>query len=305
MTPKVTIVSSCYNHSRYIIEHLESVRNQDYPNIEHIIIDDASTDDSPMLIERWIADTGHECTFIRHKENKGICASLNESIRLSTGEFWGHVGTDDILPPHRTTAMAGFLRDNPEAPMVTADAIVIDGDGNESELRGERSAFRSYLKLHPAFIEAELGTFRSLFQGNYVPTWLIRRATFDEVGIFDESTRLEDWDMWLRISHLKRIPFIDEPLLFYRWHHANASTKADFMRRAVMEARLLNYERAKSHLEPALLRRVMIDVFRESVINPRSLSNMIAFLQSPARATMFFAMIDYARGFLGYRPGDR
>lgn len=305
MTPKVTIVSSCYNHSRYIIEHLDSVRNQDYPNIEHIIIDDASTDDSLKLIEQWIAETGHECTLIRHGKNKGICATLNESIRLSTGEYWGHVGTDDVLPRHRTTVMAAFLSDHPEELMVTADAILIDSDGNETEVRGERKAFRSYLRFHPAFVEEELGTFRSIFQANYFPTWMLRKSTFDKVGMFDESIRLEDWDMWLRISHVKRIPFIDEPLLFYRWHHSNTSGNREFMVKTQMETRLLNYERAKSHVEPELLRRIMIDLFHESVSNPRNLANLRAFLKSPARSIVFLALIDHVRNFLRYRLGNR
>ena len=70
-----------------------------------------------------------------------------------------------------------------------------------------------------------------------------------------------------------------------------------------MEARLLNYKRAKNHLEPELLRSVMVDVFLESVINSRSFSNLTAFLKSPARSTVIFALIDYLRCILRFRLG--
>ena len=301
MLPRVTIVSPCYNHSRYIIDHLESVRRQDYPNIEHIIIDDASTDDSATLIGNWITETGHSCTFIRHERNRGICASLNESIDIATGEFWGHVGTDDILPANRTTVMADFLCDNPDAPMVTADAVIIDSEGRETEVRGERSAFRSYLKFHPAFEEEELGTFRSIFLANYFPTWLLRRSVFEKVGRFDERLRLEDWDMWLRISDIAKIPFIDEPLLYYRWHSSNASGNNPFMQRQQMLTRTLNYPRAKNHVEPELLRKIMLGQFHDSVSNTKNLANLIAWLKSPARHIVFPALVDYIGNLLAHR----
>ena len=85
--PLVTIISPCYNHSEFIIESLDSIRNQIYPNIEHIIIDDCSKDGSVLRIKEWISKHNYKCLFIQHNINKGISFTLNEGITLAKGEF--------------------------------------------------------------------------------------------------------------------------------------------------------------------------------------------------------------------------
>ena len=295
MPPKVTLVSSCYNHSRYIIDHLESVRRQDYPNIEHIIIDDASTDDSASLIEDWIESTGHSCVFIRNERNIGLCATLNKALQISTGDFWANVGTDDILPVDRTTIMSNFLRDNPNELMVAGDAAFINEEGDLFEFEGERYLFGALTNSDPLYREEYLGTFRGNFINCHIPTWMIRRSTFDIVGGFNEELMTEDWDLWLRISDRRRIPFIMKRLMFYRRHGSNISGITHRMAWDRVRLRLGNYRAAKRHVERDLLRRIMIGEFHEFVSLPRSLSNLMMFLKSPARWIALLGIYDYLK----------
>ena len=74
--PLVSIVALCYNHESYLKETLDSILNQTYKNIQLIIIDDCSKDNSISLIKNWIHKNKVECVFIAHKENRGVCKSL-------------------------------------------------------------------------------------------------------------------------------------------------------------------------------------------------------------------------------------
>jgi glycosyltransferase involved in cell wall biosynthesis len=111
--PLVTIISPCYNHSKFVIESLESIKNQSYPNIEHIIIDDCSSDDSVKKIEDWITANEYKCVFIKHKMNMGISYTLNKSLKTSKGKYWAGLSTDDIAGHDRIEKFVNYLENNP------------------------------------------------------------------------------------------------------------------------------------------------------------------------------------------------
>jgi alpha-1,3-rhamnosyltransferase len=219
----VTVVSPCYNHAQYVIESLESIRAQTYTNLEHIIIDDCSTDNSVSVIEDWIKATGYKCIFIKHEVNKGISFTLNESIRLAKGEFWTPLATDDYIRPERTEKFVEYLLEHPEVNMVVTDAISVDERGTEVERAGTLSFLEFYKRFNPKFSWDDFGTYESLLYGNYIPgSLMMRRSIFETIGFFPEHFKLEDWDMWLRVSREGPIALLNETLTSYRWHPGNS-----------------------------------------------------------------------------------
>jgi len=78
--PMVTVVGLCYNQGRYIIESLECIRQQTYPNLQVILVDDCSKDDSVKVVESWLVEHQLNWIFIKHKQNRGITKSLNEAL---------------------------------------------------------------------------------------------------------------------------------------------------------------------------------------------------------------------------------
>ena len=78
--PLVTVIATCFNHERFVVECLESIRAQTYPNIQLIIADDCSTDGSVPLIRDWLTQTGTVCTLILHQQNQGVCRTRNETL---------------------------------------------------------------------------------------------------------------------------------------------------------------------------------------------------------------------------------
>src|SRR6188474_3378131 len=97
--PLVTVFSLVYNTGKYVIEAIESVKANNYPNIQHIIIDDCSYDGvSTELVSDWIKENNYNCTFIKHEKNQGICRTLNEILRLAKGKYIFGVSDDLIMP---------------------------------------------------------------------------------------------------------------------------------------------------------------------------------------------------------------
>lgn len=298
MRPTVTIVSPCYNHERYVVESLDSIRSQDYPDIQHIIIDDGSTDGSRRVIQEWIDRNEYPCEFIKRDANKGLCYSLNESIERAKGEFWTSFGTDDVMRPHRTSVMAKYLTDNPDAMLVMCDAEYIDGEGRPTTLHGHSTVLRAILSSRPEIrIPEDFGTFESLFGGCHCPSWLVRMSTFAKVGVYDEDLRVEDWDMWLRISQHGRIPYIDEPLIKYRWHGENGSRLVPFMYQQALLTLMKHYHAARERLPQEVVDKVYLRYFHDAIATPRDFSLLWKMLKSPARPVAWKGLAEYFRNW--------
>lgn len=255
--PLVSIVSPCFNHSRFVIESLESIRRQTYQNIEHIIIDDCSTDDSVEKIEGWIKSNNYKCIFIKHEKNKGLSATLNESISISSGEFWSSLATDDIADPVRTEIFIDFFLQKKEYYMICSDCCLI----NEASEKINKNGTSSFLKYYSGYINSfyrdKIGTFESLVEGNYIPgSLMIKKSVFQKIEMFDEHLRMEDWDMWLRISNLHKIGYNDKQLTQYRFHNSNTIGSSYFLESFKTEVLIILYKAKKYCSDKRVLKKI-------------------------------------------------
>jgi GT2 family glycosyltransferase len=99
--PLVSVIATCFNHERYVVESLESIRAQTYPNIQLIVADDASTDGSVELIRDWARETAAVCSFVFHEENQGVCRMRNDALAHARGDYVAGISTDDLWLPDR------------------------------------------------------------------------------------------------------------------------------------------------------------------------------------------------------------
>jgi len=111
--PLVSIVTQVYNTGKEVVEAMESVRSSTYSNWEHILIDDASTDDSVALIESFCSETNYPCTLVKHEVNQGIAATRREIVSLARGEYIATL-SDDLLEPDRLSQDVAFLEQHPD-----------------------------------------------------------------------------------------------------------------------------------------------------------------------------------------------
>jgi len=219
-----------YNHSRFILETLESVKAQVYKNTELIIVDDCSTDDSVAVIDRWLQENRIECTFIRHDKNQGICKSLNDALAVATGKYISMIASDDAWLPDKIEHQVEIMESQPDdVAVLYSDAFQIDEGGRPLPGLIIATYWGSRLPETP-----QGQVLDTLLQGNFIPglTTLVRRSCYEKVGLYDENLPWEDWDMWMRIARRYSFLYSPTPSVKYRV-----------------------YEKSFSHSDPARLAR--------------------------------------------------
>jgi glycosyltransferase involved in cell wall biosynthesis len=200
--PLVTVIACCYNHSAFVVESLESIRQQTYSHVQLIVTDDASTDDSDAVITNWISRYRMPCTYLRHRTNKGICKTLNEGLSHASGKYIAILATDDLWMPDKIEHQVGLMEKLPEkVGVLYSDAIQINEAGAILP--------QYFIEAHTADPPAEGNIFSRLAVGNFIPamTTLIRTSCYESVGRYDEQLCFEDWDMWLRIAQRYHFAF--------------------------------------------------------------------------------------------------
>lgn len=244
--PLVSVIIPSYNHEAYIVECLNSIIEQTYQNIELIVVDDGSKDNTWSTIQSMKEKC--EARFVRThfetKENEGTCKTLNKLIALSRGEYIYLIASDDKAKPQAIEQEIAFLKDNPEYVLAVGDNEFIDGasqrigwdrDLCSAELsQADYKTFGDALQhLHRDidFNSAMFGSYETFVTRNYVPNgYLIRKTALDQAGPFTPDAPLEDWWMHLQLSKIGKYKYIDEVLFSYRWHDNNTAKRRDYMR---------------------------------------------------------------------------
>lgn len=214
--PLVSVIVPSYNHANYICQTLESIFSQTYDNIELIVIDDCSIDDSVSVINTIKAK--HDFIFIEHKENKGLSNTLNEAINIARGKYISSIASDDYWPDYKIAVQVDILEKHPEYAVCFGKYTGFSND--DKQIKYVSKYYRS------GYIFNDLITWKFSIPAL---TTMINKSVFKDVGLYDPSIAIEDWYMWLKIS--KKYPFyyINEVLGFYRLHENNMSKKMLWM----------------------------------------------------------------------------
>ena len=129
-SPLVSVICLCYNHGEFIVECLESVLNQTYTNVELLIADDASTDNSAAIIYNWL-EKHPDIPFIHNKANLGNTKTFNTILKLAKGEFIIDLATDDVLQKDCIEKQIKVFNSSSEkVKIVYGNAELIDQKGN-------------------------------------------------------------------------------------------------------------------------------------------------------------------------------
>lgn len=216
--PLVTIVALCYNHSRYVLETLESIRRQTYPHLQVIVVDDCSKDDSVQVVRNWLQQEQLNWVFVPHATNMGITKTLNETLDLAQGKYYKVIACDDVLLPHFISTMVERFEQLPEDyALLYSDVQTID---EHSEIFGTTPFTERGWDTDDKVPSGKL--FDLLAGWCFIPAvgTFMRTRVLQEIR-FDESLMVEDWDMWLQISKKYLIKGIAPSLGYYRIHSAS------------------------------------------------------------------------------------
>jgi glycosyltransferase involved in cell wall biosynthesis len=199
--PLVSVGVASYNNSRYIIETLDSIANQTYKNIEVLINDDASSDNSVALINDWIKkhDKINASLFVS-PANQGICKAGNNILKKAKGKYVCLIGSDDRYLPEFIEKRVQFLENSSKtAGFCYSLTNIMDTEGNRVGI--------DYRSTPSGEIFNHLTSgFNSLCKPF---TCLIKTECFQNVGYYDESLLYEDYDWFLRASKKYEIIFFD------------------------------------------------------------------------------------------------
>jgi glycosyltransferase involved in cell wall biosynthesis len=246
--PLVTVLIGSYNQSRFVEECLDSVKQQTYPNLQVIIFDDCSKDNSVAVIDSWLKRHRLDWQFIPHTRNIGICASLNEVLRLASGKYISMVAADDVWLPDKTSRQVEMMEQMPsDVGVLYSDAFQVNENG-ETLPQMFIEAYRKFVVPPEGFL------FDVLWEGNFIPamTTLIRRDCFTKVGRYDEDLCFEDWDMWMRISRKFRFVYENVPEARYRVISSSAvRTRLEALDRSVELFRIKYFCRGWLNAEQA------------------------------------------------------
>lgn len=215
--PLVSVVIPCYNHEKYVEECILSVVNQSYKNIQLIVIDDGSKDRSVEIIERLQA----KYQFVFEAQNNiGLSSTLNKAItKYSKGKYISIVASDDFWHIDKIKHQVAYYEQNPHYGLIFSNAYLVNSD---SEVLG---AFDEHRFKHEC-------TFEDLIldkSGIPALTAMVKKEVYLEVGLFDETLIIEDWDMWLRITDVYKVGYLKMNTAYYRTHDTNISSKTELM----------------------------------------------------------------------------
>ena len=246
--PKVSVVIPAYNHEKYIGRAIDSILNQIYENIELIIIDDGSSDNTWTVISEYRArceERFSDTRFIRQK-NSGAYVTLNKLISCATGKYVFFIASDDVASHDAILLFVDYLENNSDYVLVVGENAIVDAygkrcywDKDRKNIYDPRNAvymtFTDFLEVRSkdrldSFDSNNFGSYETLLLGNYIPNgFLIRKCVLDRLVVCNDEVLLEDWFLVLQVAKYGKMKFLRRLTYYYRWHSRNTVKDAEKM----------------------------------------------------------------------------
>lgn len=209
--PLVSIITPTYNRAKYIKRAIQSALVQTYQNIEIIIIDDGSIDDTKEVIKSYVAD---KRIHYLYQENQGVSKARNKAIKIAKGKYIALLDSDDFWQnPKKLEKQVKFLEEHPNYVLTSGGMIRIDEAGKE------------IFKFFNPETDEEIRK-GMLFSCIISPSAAVfSRKAWELVGGFDENCfdLSEDWDLWLKLGRLGKFYNFQEYFLYYLQGEQNRS----------------------------------------------------------------------------------
>lgn len=214
--PLVTVVTAVFNGQPYVAECLESVLNQDYPNIEHIVLDGGSSDGTLDVLRRY----DDKIAFWKSESDKGVYDAWNKSLDLANGEWIAFLGADDVYLPKAISTYIDLARNHPKAEFLSSRAKLNHPTGHSPIFGGPWA----WPRFATAMSTIHVGTMH-------------HRSMFERLGRFDQTYRIAgDYEFMLRAKDTLKSAFTPEVTIVMRAGGLSDSTAGLYeARRAKIE----------------------------------------------------------------------
>jgi glycosyltransferase involved in cell wall biosynthesis len=206
--PTVSVICLCYNHEKFVPATLASVWQQTYPDMEVIIVDDGSKDDSVSVIRQFLddnpADFPVKTLFL--EQNAGNCSAFNQGWREATGKYIVDLATDDIMLPERLEKQVAYFEALPEDyGVIFTESQYIDEDGNPLHFHFADQ----YRHIRPI---PTGDVYQEVLSRYFIssPTMMYRQEVLQRLNGYDEQLAYEDFDFWVRSARDYKYAYLDE-----------------------------------------------------------------------------------------------
>jgi glycosyltransferase involved in cell wall biosynthesis len=213
-TPKISIITPSWNQGPFIERTIRSVLDQEYPNLEYIVMDGGSADGTIDILKKYEG----RLNWISEKD-KGQADAINKGITRATGDIIAYLNSDDIYEPDALRKVADHFSGHPETMWLTGQCRIIDEQ--DREIRRPITAYKNFLLRHYSY--------SLLLVTNPVsqPATFWRRTVTSEFGHFDETEHLVmDYDYWLRIGKKYPPAVLDDYLAGFRVYAASKTSSS-------------------------------------------------------------------------------
>jgi glycosyltransferase involved in cell wall biosynthesis len=271
--PRVTFVVTNYNYGRFMPQAMDSLLDQSFKELEVIVVDDCSTDNSGEVLDRYASDP--RVRIVRHSTNTGSIRAYNQGLQMAHGEFVGAFDADDYALDGDAVARQVALFDaHPGVGLVYSAFDQVDEYSQP---------FRECRPFASDYVRDGLAEFGDLIFLNYIPHsgTLIRRTCHEALGYYDPRLPYAgDWELWLRVASRYEVGYLSAPLYAYRVHINNMTARGKSPAEATAE-RLWAVERAFASLPleaPERVRQLKSAAVRKALLcgswNDRSLGRV-------------------------------
>jgi glycosyltransferase involved in cell wall biosynthesis len=232
--PKISVVVPSYNYARYLPDAIRSVWEQDYKNIELVIVDDCSTDNSRDVLESLKSQSPIPMTVLYNHENMGANKTQNRAVRTATGEFIALLAADDLLAPDRFREQTDIMLQDPAMKIVYANGRIFSDAGFFTRLHDS-----AVVDLLHQPIQVILRFLYTHVSPLFLQAALIRRDFLLECGGNDENVLADDWVLNIRffeaISRGGAFAYVDKDVCYYRLHGQNQFRTPEKHARRILE----------------------------------------------------------------------
>lgn len=247
-TPKVSVCIPTRNCAQFLEQAVSSVLGQDYRDLEVVIVDNCSTDNTESLV-RGMVLRDRRIRYYHNERDLGLIGNLNKCIKYAGGEYIKYVLADDILLPGCFMKMVRCLDEHPSVVLATAGRLIVDQHGQPLALR--RYSAKPEIVPGPEAIQ------RCLFGANYIgePTAVMFRKRDAARGFREDLAQLTDMEMWFYLLERGSLFSIPDPLCAIR-QHAGQLTNANVQSGALVEDNIILFDeyRQKPYIKQTTLR---------------------------------------------------
>ncbi len=207
MNELVSIITPSFNQGKYLGETMRSVLEQDYPNIEYLVIDGGSTDNTVEVIKSCEKKLAYWCS----EKDKGQTDAINKGFARAKGQIMAYINSDDTYNPGAVSQAVKYLREHPEVGVVYSDLNFID---ENSRVIGKFPAAQTDLKkLRRGYVHVPQ------------PATFFRAEYWQQVGPLDPTFYFAmDYDLWVRLASVTRLQYLPGPVWANFRMHADAKT---------------------------------------------------------------------------------